>query len=132
MTIADSSRRGFRRRAVQLEVKIIFRPPASFASTVGAERLALVGRTRNLSETGLALVVSARNVDRYLKAKDNTFDLELRLPEGSIVLQAAPIYFKKTQAGAGATYLIGARFTHADAKDRLRLTSFLRALPPTS
>lgn len=130
MKVADSSRRSFRRRAVQLEVKMIFRPPASFASSVGAERLTLVGRTRNLSETGLAMVVSARNIDRYLQAQDPTFDLELQMPNGSIALQAIPIYFKKTVAGSGATYLIGARFTHAKSQDRERLNTFLRALPP--
>src|SRR6185436_16199424 len=101
----DTSKRSYRRRAVQLEVKIIFRPPASFASSVGVERLALVGRTRNISETGLALVISARNIDRYLNAKENAFDLELRLPDGTVAMQAAPVYFKKTPAGSGATYL---------------------------
>ena len=132
MKVADSSRRSFRRRAVQVEVRMIFRPPVSFASSVGAERLTLVGRTRNLSETGLAMVVSARNIDRYLKAKDPTIDLELQMPDGSIALQATPIYFKKTVAGSGATYLIGARFIHAKSQDRDRLNTFLRALPPTS
>lgn len=132
MKVADSSRRSFRRRAVQVEVKMIFRPPVSFASSVGAERLTLVGRTRNLSETGMAMVVSARNIDRYLKAKDPTIDIELQMPDGSIALQATPIYFKKTIAGSGATYLIGVRFTHATSQDRDRLNTFLRALPPTS
>jgi hypothetical protein len=126
----DASRRGYRRRAVVLEVKITFRPPASFASVAGAERLMLVGRTKNLSETGAALVVSARNIDRYLRAKDNTFDLELRLPDGSITLQAATIYFNKTPAGSGATYLIGSRFTRANPQDHARLATFLRGLPP--
>ena len=130
MKVDDSSRRSFRRRAVQVEVKMIFRPPASFASSVGSERLALVGRTRNLSETGLAILVSARNIDRYLNGKDPTFDLELQVPAGSVALQATPVYFKKTVAGSGATYLIGARFTHAKPQDRERLTSFLRGLPP--
>jgi PilZ domain-containing protein len=130
MKVTDTSRRAYRRRAVQLEVKITFRPPASFASGAGVERLMLVGRTRNLSETGVALVISARNIDRYLNAKDNTFDLELRLPDGAIALQATAIYFKKTQAGAGATYLIGSRFTKATSKDHARLATFLRNLPP--
>ena len=130
MKATDTSRRSYRRRAVQLEVKITFRPPASFASGTGMERLTLVGRTRNISEIGVALVVSARNIDRYLRAKDNTFDLELRLPEGAIALQAAPIYFKKTQAGSGATYLIGSRFTKANSQDHVRLATFLRSLPP--
>ena len=86
MKATDTSRRAYRRRAVQLEVKITFRPPASFASVAGVERLMLVGRTRNVSETGVALAVSARNIDRYLNAKDNTFDLELRLPDGAVAL----------------------------------------------
>jgi hypothetical protein len=132
MKATDTSRRGYRRRAVVLEVKITFRPPASFASGAGAERLMLVGRTKNISETGAALVVSARNIDRYLRAKDNTFDLELRLPEGAVALQAAAIYFNKTAVGSGATYLIGSRFTKANPQDHARLATFLRNLPPPS
>ena len=130
MKATETSRRAYRRRAVQLEVKITFRPPASFASVAGVDRLMLVGRTRNLSEIGVAVVVSARNIDRYLNAKDNTFDLEIRLPDGAIVLQATPIYFKKTLAGSGASYLIGSRFTQAKSQDHARLATFLRALPP--
>lgn len=130
MKATDASRRGYRRRAVVLEVKITFRPPASFASGAGLERLMLVGRTKNVSETGAALVVSARNIDRYLRAKDNTFDLELRLPEGAVTLQAAAIYFSKTAVGSGATYLIGSRFTKVKKQDHTRLATFLRNLPP--
>jgi hypothetical protein len=125
----ESSRRAYRRRAVQLEVKIIFRPPASFTSTGDSGRLSLVGRTRNLSETGMALLVSARNIDRYLNAKENAFDVELRLPEGGIALEASPVYYKKTLTGAVATYLIGSRFIKAQPADHARLTSFLRSLP---
>jgi hypothetical protein len=130
MKATETSRRAYRRRAVQLEVKITFKPPASFASGVGMERLTLVGRTRNMSEIGAALIVSARNIDRYLRAKDNTFDLELSLPDGALALQAAPIYFKKTPVGSGATYLIGSRFTKANSQDHARLATFLRSLPP--
>ena len=132
MKANDTSKRSYRRRAVQLEVKIVFRPPASFASSVGVERLSLVGRTKNISETGVALVISARNIDRYLNAKENAFDLELRLPDGPAAFQAAPVYFKKTLAGSGASYLIGSRFTKAKSQDYARLATFLRALPPPS
>ncbi len=126
---SESSRRAYRRRAVQLEVKIIFRPPASFTSTGDTGRLALVGRTRNISETGMALMVSARNIDRYLNAKENSFDVEMSLPEGGIALEATPVYYKKTLTGAVATYLIGSRFTKAPPADHARLTDFLRSLP---
>lgn len=127
--MTESSRRAYRRRAIQLEVQIKFRPPASVTSTGDSGRLTLIGRTRNLSETGMALLVSARNIDRYLNAKDNTFDVELRLPEGAVALQVAPVYFKKTLTGAVATYLIGSRFIKAQPQDHARLTSFLRSLP---
>ncbi|MEK6281465.1 MAG: hypothetical protein AABN95_14015 [Acidobacteriota bacterium] len=123
------NRRAIRRRAVQLEVKITFKPPASFASSVGIERLALVGRTKNISEIGIALVVSARNIDRYLNAKDNTFDVELHLPDGPVALQATPSYFQKTPAGSGATYLIGGSFTETNPENLARLVTFLHALP---
>jgi PilZ domain len=132
MKIDDTGRRSYRRRAVQLEVRIIFRPPASFASSGGVERLSLVGRTKNISETGLAVVISARNIDRYLNAKENTFDLELRLPEGTLALQATPVYFKKIPAGSGATYLIGSRFCKSDSQDHARLATFLRTLASPS
>ena len=127
--MAEQTRRAYRRRAIQVEVTIRFRPPASFAKTGDVTRLSLVGRTRNISETGMAVVVSARNIDRYLNAKDKTFDVELRLPDGPILVAAEPVYFKKSLTGAVATYLIGSRFIKAGQEDHARLVSFLRSLP---
>jgi c-di-GMP-binding flagellar brake protein YcgR len=129
MKQSETTRRVFRRRAVQVEVKIRFKPATSFTKTGDAERLALVGRTRDISETGMALFVSAKNVDRYLTRKENGFDVELRLPEGAVVLQASPVYFKKLASGAGTTYLIGCRFTTVQETEINRLTTFLRSLP---
>lgn len=126
---SEPGRRAFRRRAVQLEVTIKFRPPASFTKIGDAGRLMLVGRTRNISETGMAVVVSARNIDRYLNAKEKAFDAELRLPDGPIALEAEAVYFKKTLTGAVATYLIGSRFLKADQNAHARLKTFLNALP---
>lgn len=125
----EQGHRAYRRRAVQLEVTIKFRPPASFTKIGDAGRLTLVGRTRNISETGMAVVVSARNIDRYLNAKDKSFDAELRLPGGPIALEVEAVYFKKTLTGAVATYLIGSRFLRAKDQGHARLTEFLRTLP---
>ncbi|HEX9545296.1 MAG TPA: PilZ domain-containing protein [Pyrinomonadaceae bacterium] len=129
MKQSETTRRVFRRRAVQLEVRIRFKPAASFTKTGEPERLALMGRTRDISETGMALLVSARNIDRYLTRKENGFDVELRLPEGAIALQASPVYFKKIPAGGSATYLIGCRFTAVQDAQISRLITFLRTLP---
>lgn len=129
MKQSETSRRTFRRRAVQLEVKIRFKPATSFTKTGDTERLALMGRTRDISETGMALLVSARNIDRYLTRKENGFDVELGLPDGLVVLQASPIYFKKVPSGSVATYLIGCRFTDVQKVHLNRLITFLRSLP---
>ncbi len=129
MKQSETTRRVFRRRAVQLEVKIRFKPAASFTKTGETERLALMGRTRDISETGMALLVSARNIDRYLTRKENGFDVELTLPEGAVVLQASPVYFKKVSAGGVGTYLIGCRFTTVPGLQLGRLVTFLRSLP---
>ena len=124
----EQSRRVYRRRAVQLEVTIKFRPPASFTKIGDAGRLTLVGRTRNISESGMALVVSARNIDRYLNAKEKSFDAELRLPDGPIAIEAEAVYFKKTLTGSVATYLIGSRFVKSQGQAHARLSEFLRTL----
>ena len=128
----EPGRRAHRRRAVQLQVTIKFRPAASFTNIGDAGRLTLVGRTRNISESGMALVVSARNIDRYLNAKDKSFDAELRLPDGPIGLELEAVYFKKTLSGAVATYTIGSRFTKAQGQSLARLAEFLQSLPVSS
>lgn len=124
----EPGRRAHRRRAAQLEVTIRFRSPASFTKIGEAGRLTLVGRTRNISESGMALVVSARNIDRYLNAKDKSFDAELQLPDGPIGLELEAVYFKKTLSGAVATYTIGSRFTQARGPSHARLSQFLQTL----
>lgn len=129
MNTTEKGHRAYRRRAVQLEVTIKFRPPASVTKIGAATRLTLVGRTRNLSENGMAVVVSARNIDRYLNAKEKRFDAELRLPTGPIGLEAEAVYFKKTLTGAVATYVIGSRFIKAAGEAHAQLTEFLQALP---
>jgi c-di-GMP-binding flagellar brake protein YcgR len=129
MKQSETTRRVFRRRAAQVEVRIRFKPAASFTKTGDTERLALTGRTRDISETGMAVLVSARNIDRYLTRKENGLDLELRLPEGAVTLQASPVYFKKAPAGGSATYLIGCRFTNVPELQLNRLITFLRSLP---
>ena len=80
----------------------------------------------------MALVVSARNIDRYLNAKDKSFDAELRLPDGLVGLELEAVYFKKTLSGAVATYTIGSRFTNAQGQAHARLAQFLQGLPPSS
>lgn len=130
MNINDRPRRAFRRRSVQIEATIRFRPPRTLASSV--EALTLVGYTRNLSENGMALVVSASNIDRYLRQKENIFEVRLRLPNGTIELQALPVHYQRVASGGMVHYLIGSSFQKLDDERLNRLVGFLRALPAPS
>ncbi len=86
-------RRAPRHRArLPLSVSLINQGGAT--GTPGAQRDAamLQGHTRDVSATGLSLVVpSIRIGDRYLTGEDRTLSIALELENGRVQLQAAPI-----------------------------------------
>jgi PilZ domain len=127
----NPGRRAHRRRAVQLEVSITLKGPSS--KHIGAsEGLTLVGRTKNISEAGVAFVVSAGNIDRYLKRKDLPFEIKLNLPSGLIQVRARPIHYTRhPTSGGSASYLIGSCFLDITKQQLDTLTSFVRSLPPS-
>lgn len=121
-------RRVHRRRSVQLEVSIKFRNPFSRNTGPLDEGLTLVGRTKNIGEGGIAVVVSAGNIDRYLKRKDLPIEIKLRLPSGSVEVHATPVHFKRFTSIEGAvTYVIGSAFLNTD--ELAALLRFLESLP---
>lgn len=127
MNTTDRPRRAYRRRMVQIQATLKFRPPQILAKTV--EGLTLVGYTKNLSEGGVALVVSARNIDRYLTQKENSFVVKLGLPNGPIEVLALPVHYKRIAAEGAVNYEIGSSFQKLDESKLSRLVGFLRALP---
>lgn len=130
MAKTHSSRRMFRRRAVQLEVSITLRPPKALQKNKVDSGLTLVGRSRDLSETGIALVVSANNIDRYLKQRDSAFLVEIRLPTGRVQFQSLPVYFKRFAVAGVVNYLIGSCFVDPDPNQLTQLKRYLHTLPP--
>lgn len=90
----------------------------------------LVGRTSNLSETGLALIVpSLRLGTNRLNDGDSTLRLMLDLPTGTAEIHVVPV--RSLQLGEEDTdsgHLIGVRITHLSDDARAHLTKFLRGL----
>jgi hypothetical protein len=90
----------------------------------------LVGRTRNLSETGFALVVpSLRLGTNKLNDGNSTLRLMLDFPTGTAEIHVVSV--RSHQLGEkdlDSGYLIGAKITHASDDARARLTKFLRGL----
>jgi hypothetical protein len=125
MKPADSGRRQYRRRPVQLEVTLRFHAPRALRTNVAD--LTLIGRTKDLSEAGLAVIVSAGNIDRYLKQKENIFDVELKLPNGVVTFKATPIHFRRLPTGVG--YLIGSRISALTSQEESRLMEYIQTLP---
>lgn len=88
----------------------------------------LNGYTRNISETGMALVVPAiRKGDHHLAAINRRLLIVLELPDGTIRLQAAPIRYERLSQ-SDTRYLIGVRMISMSDDDKLRFLRYLNRL----
>ncbi len=101
--------------------------PARGANSKPASRLD--GYTRDLSASGLALVLPAVRVgDRYLTGPDVTLSILLEHPTGPLTLLATPMRYEQLgQNGAEQGYLIGVRIKEMSAADRTRYQAHLTA-----
>ena len=90
----------------------------------------LVGRTRNLSDTGLALVVpSLRLGTNKLNDENSTLRLMLDLPTGTAEIHVEPVRSHQLGENDSDTgYLVGVKIIHLSEDSRARLTKFLRGL----
>ncbi len=90
----------------------------------------LSGITRNISETGMALLVPAiQKGDHHLAARNRRLLIVLELPTGPIRLQAAPIRYERLSRGSReGGYLIGVRVISMSLVDKLRFHRYLHRL----
>ncbi|HEV2915692.1 MAG TPA: PilZ domain-containing protein [Pyrinomonadaceae bacterium] len=88
----------------------------------------LCGHTRNISDTGLSLVVpSVHFGNRYLMDGDICLTIQLELPDGAATFQVAPVRYEmldENQVEWG--YLVGMRIIKIADAERKRLTQYLR------
>ena len=88
----------------------------------------IVGRTRNLSETGLALALpEIRLGDQYLNVVGSALQIALDLPFGPVTIRATPVRCEPLAEGAKG-YLIGVRIVEMDDREWVRYVQFLRSL----
>ena len=93
------------------------------------QTIRLVGFTRDISETGLALVVpSLRIGDRYLVDEGCTLRVVLLdLPTGEAEVYATPVRYEELQEPE-IGHLIGVQITGMNDEDRSRLLQYLKTL----
>jgi len=116
----------------RLDAKLLFRasPQATrfTVKSLGAG-LTMVGATNNVSEIGVGLVISARNIDRYLTSAEYTVLVELTLPSGPISFTVRPVRHERVAAGKAANkYFIAANILEISEVDKKSFVSYLRTL----
>jgi PilZ domain len=85
------------------------------------------GYTRNLSETGLAIVVPSLHFGgRYLNVVGSPLHIQLALPQGRVRIRATPVRCERLEDEEG--YLIGVRITEMNDSEWVKLVQYVRAL----
>ena len=125
---------GNRRRAPRYRARLLFsvslldKATADKSSPPQKRRApAVEGYTRDLSATGLALIVPAIRVgDRYLSGEGNILSIKLELPAGPVQIQAAPVRYEQLgEDSEEKGFLIGTHITEMSESDRTRYTEYL-------
>jgi len=115
------------RHALQLPLSISMQDSKA-RSARGSFPPTLSGYTRNISDTGLSLVVpSVHSGNRYLMDGNLSLRIQLELPGGAISFQVAPVRYEmldETQIEWG--YLVGMRIVEISEQERKCLTEYLR------
>jgi hypothetical protein len=91
--------------------------------------LALQGEVSDVSESGLALTVSAGGMKELLSfGLDCTMQMVLPLPNGAVELQAAPARYQKLRGDEGNGVMVGAYITDMSGRERARYMEFIGQL----
>ena len=132
MPAKPTERRVAPRLKATLDARLHFKAsPQATPATIKriGEGLRMIGSTHDISETGIGLIVSARNIDRYVTSPDDIVQLELILPEGPINVIVKPVrHGRFTMGTAINAYFIGAQITYINADSKDRLAKYLQSL----
>ncbi|OLE53809.1 MAG: hypothetical protein AUG51_10995 [Acidobacteria bacterium 13_1_20CM_3_53_8] len=82
-------------------------------------------QTRDISETGAGVIVSASKIKHYLSRKNCRIDLVIELPGGSVRAESVLARFQPLEEGGVIKgYFIGVSFTKVSDEDQARIVQF--------
>jgi c-di-GMP-binding flagellar brake protein YcgR len=121
---------GDRRRAARFAARLPVTVSLDEPNEATAREHALAGHTRDVSATGLAIILPAIRVGgRYLAGEGRTIRVALVLPTSTIRLRAAPVRYERLDDVTDETgYLVGAHITEMSDEDRARFVEYLHKL----
>jgi hypothetical protein len=121
--------RSARRYNLQVPVKITIEPDESCGKlTVKRESLSVSGETKDLSQTGIAFIVSSiRLREYYLVGENRTLRAELDLPNGKIRMQIVGVRYEQIGIhDSTVNYLIGAKILFITPLEKEVYEEYLR------
>lgn len=88
--------------------------------------LTILGRTLNISQSGLMLKVVDAEIDgEYLATQDYTMRLVIAIPPKPVEIYARPVHYERLSQGG---YLIGAQITKMNETERESFEAYFRTL----
>jgi hypothetical protein len=92
--------------------------------------LVFLGRTQDLSATGIGMVLPSTIIDERFCSGSNRLNLSLHLPSGVVGMEVSPVRCERlTSPYMTHGYLLGTRITTVD--DRARFERYLETLSAT-
>jgi hypothetical protein len=122
-------RRASARKKYQVPVKVCFAPEKNPNNlTRACEEAFLSGETVDLSETGIAFVVSSIRIkEKYLVGQERLLNVELDLAGKKVKLQMLGKRYERVGIHASTErYLVGAAITDMTPEDRQKYEYFIK------
>ena len=89
----------------------------------------LTGRTRDISETGLSVILPTIRVgERDLSEPGTPLRVLLLLPQQTVIMHATLVRCSPFGPRLGQGYLLGVHITHMSERDRTDYLAYLRSL----
>ncbi|MCW5960546.1 MAG: hypothetical protein KIS76_10325 [Pyrinomonadaceae bacterium] len=117
------------RREHSVPIRLWFEPDRSTGRlTMPAETLSISGETKDLSQTGIAFIVSAiRLREYYLVGEDRVLNAEVDLPTGKVRMQLVGRRYEQVGEHISVSrYLIGAKIVAMTDDNREAYAHFVR------
>lgn len=117
------------RHNYEVPIKIWIEPDRNTGRLqMSVENLSISGETNDLSETGIAFIVSSVRIrETYLVGEGRVLNAELDLPDGKVKMQIVGQRYEQVgQHISTAKFLIGAKIVKISAEDREIYAHFLQ------
>ena len=96
---------------------------------MSGQSLKLTGYTRDISATGLALIVQAIHIGgNYITGDGRRLQIKLKLPGGAVQIQATPVRYTPLEDAADTGYLVGVQIERMSNDDRERFNAHIETM----